>query len=61
MPFDIRAVDLFIAGTPFTPRPYIKGWNRIEGRVRVEEFERALRAEARDPSFKQMLLGSNAR
>src|SRR5262245_34171967 len=49
MPFDIKATELLIAGTPFSPKPFIKGWNRLEGRVRTEEFERALRAEARDP------------
>ena len=49
MPFDIKATELLMAGTPFLPKPFIKGWNRLEGRVRTEEFERALRAEARDP------------
>jgi hypothetical protein len=28
--------------------PVIKGWNRLEGRPRTADFERALRAEARD-------------
>jgi hypothetical protein len=28
--------------------PFIKGWNRLEGRPRTVDFERALRAEVRD-------------
>lgn len=39
-------VDL---GVPFTPRSFVRGWNRLEGRPRAEDFERALRAEVRDP------------
>src|SRR3954467_778749 len=47
MPFAIEAVQLL--GVPFTPKPVVEGWNRLEGRPRAENFERALRAEARDP------------
>jgi hypothetical protein len=36
-------------GTPFTSKPVVRGWNRLEGRPRAENFERALRAEVRDP------------
>ena len=49
MAFDIKAAAFFLEGRKFTPSPTIKGWNRLEGRVRQEEFDRALRAEARDP------------
>jgi hypothetical protein len=49
MPFDITAADLLLSSETFKPKPFFKGWNRLEGRVRTEEFERALRAEARDP------------
>jgi len=46
--FDLSA-ELLLESRPFFPKPFITGWNRLEGRVRTEEFERALRAEARDP------------
>jgi hypothetical protein len=49
MAFDIKASALLLDGIHFVPKPFITGWNRLEGRVRAEEFERALRAEARDP------------
>ena len=50
MPFDHElAAALLLPGETFRPKPYITGWNRVEGRPREEEFERALRAEARDP------------
>ncbi len=29
--------------------PLIRGWNRLEGRQRTEDFQRSLRAEVRDP------------
>lgn len=47
MPFAFKtiAVDL---GIPYEPAPVVRGWNRLEGRPRAENFERALRAEARD-------------
>lgn len=48
-PFDLKAADYMLPGVKFEPKPYIVGWNRLEGRVRQEEFTRALRAEARDP------------
>jgi hypothetical protein len=35
--------------TPFKPKTVVRGWNRLEGRPRAENFERALRAEVRDP------------
>jgi hypothetical protein len=48
MPFNhAAAVDLLVV--PPRDRPVIKGWNRLEGRPRAEDFERALRAEVRDP------------
>jgi len=48
-PFDLRAIEYMLPGVKFEPKPYIVGWNRLEGRIRQEEFTRALRAEARDP------------
>ena len=43
-------IDLATAVLLDPPRfvPLIKGWNRLEGRPRAVEFERALRAEVRD-------------
>src|SRR4029453_7239072 len=50
MPFDYQlSAELFLQNQTFRPKPFITGWNRLEGRVRMEEFERALRAEVRDP------------
>ena len=48
-PFDLKATEYMLPGVKFEPKPYIVGWNRLEGRIRQEEFTRALRAEARDP------------
>ena len=48
MPFVYTELQASL-GVPFTPKPIVKGWNRVEGRPRVEHFERALRAEVRDP------------
>jgi hypothetical protein len=48
MPFDVVALQTSM-GVTFTPKPIVKGWNRLEGRPRAENFERALRAEVRDP------------
>ena len=31
------------------PLPILHGWNRLEGRPRITDFERSLRAEVRDP------------
>ena len=31
------------------PVPTVKGWNRLEGRPRTEDFDETLRAEVRDP------------
>lgn len=47
MPFELQAVEA-VLGIPFDPKPIVRGWNRLEGRPRAENFERALRAEARD-------------
>jgi hypothetical protein len=47
MPFALEAVAIDL-GIPYTPAPVVRGWNRLEGRPRAENFERALRAEARD-------------
>jgi len=32
-----------------SPIPTIKGWNRLEGRPRTDDFDQTLRAEVRDP------------
>src|SRR5919106_5973685 len=32
-----------------SPMPAIKGWNRLEGRPRTDDFDQTLRAEVRDP------------
>ena len=46
-PFDINVAAAKLADLPkFVP--IIKGWNRLEGRPRSVDFERALRAEVRD-------------
>jgi len=49
--FDLKADAFMLRGVKFRPKPYIVGWNRLEGRVRQEEFTRALRAEVRDPMW----------
>jgi hypothetical protein len=47
MAFDYKAAAaLQLESRP--PVPFVKGWNRLEGRPRTVDFERALRAEARD-------------
>ena len=38
-----------LAIEPRRPLPLFRGWNRLEGRPRVTDFERSLRAEVRDP------------
>jgi hypothetical protein len=48
MPFELESLRASM-GVPFTPKPIVQGWNRLEGQPRGENFERALRAEARDP------------
>jgi hypothetical protein len=48
MPFEYAVVAELMEEEPLF-RPEIKGWNRLEGRPRNDDFERALRAEARDP------------
>ena len=47
MPFEYALVADFMFARPDF-QPDIKGWNRLEGRPRNVDFERALRAEARD-------------
>jgi hypothetical protein len=47
MTFDYAAAaSLRLFATP--DMPYIRGWNRLEGRPRTAEFARAMRAEVRD-------------
>ncbi len=48
MAFDYAAAAALLL-TPQSAVAVIKGWNRLEGRPRAVNFERALRAEARDP------------
>ena len=48
MPIEFNLVAELMLEPPLF-RPEIKGWNRLEGRPRNVDFERALRAEARDP------------
>lgn len=38
-----------LALEPRNPLPVIRGWERLEGRPRIDDFERSLRAEVRDP------------
>ena len=47
-PFEIKAATDLIRHNVFFP-PAIVGWNRLEGRPRTAQFDRALRAEVRDP------------
>ncbi len=47
MPFNIEVAATLLVEPPRYV-PLIKGWNRLEGRPRAVDFERALRAEARD-------------
>lgn len=47
MPFDYAAAKEFLL-VQAHPLPLVKGWNRLEGRPRAVDFERALRAEVRD-------------
>lgn len=50
MPFNPRLASLYtVVMQPRDPIPIIRGWNRLEGRPRSVDFERSLRAEARDP------------
>ena len=52
MALELAIVDrLLLSGQVFSPTPFIRGWSRLEGRVRAEDFARALRAEARDPMW----------
>jgi hypothetical protein len=47
MPFDLKVAESLLLREPRYV-PLIKGWNRLEGRPRAVDFERALRAEVRD-------------
>src|SRR5437763_11554305 len=47
MPFDTLKAEKLLSILPQYP-PIVKGWNRLEGRPRTVDFERALRAEVRD-------------
>lgn len=47
MAFDFKEVRA-VMRTTLTFPPAVTGWNRLEGRPRTEDFERALCAEARD-------------
>jgi hypothetical protein len=50
MPIDPRAAAVYnFTLSPRPSIPIIRGWNRLEGRPRSEDFERSLRAEVRDP------------
>ena len=48
MPLDTAKILPLLLEQPVF-HPTIKGWNRLEGRPRVPEFSRSLRAEVRDP------------
>src|SRR5262249_36226849 len=47
MAYDIKAASNLLIELPPFP-PIIRGWNRLEGRPRAVDYERALRAEVRD-------------
>jgi hypothetical protein len=50
MPIDLRAAAVYnFTLEPRQPFPLVRGWNRLEGRPRSEDFNRSLRAEVRDP------------
>ena len=50
MPVDLRAAAVYnFTLEPRQPFPVVRGWNRLEGRPRSEDFNRGLRAEVRDP------------
>ena len=50
MPASDRLERIYaLAVEPRKPLPLFRGWNRLEGRPRVADFERSLRAEVRDP------------
>ena len=49
-PINLRFAQVYnFVLQPRDPLPIIRGWNRLEGRPRSADFERSLRAEARDP------------
>src|SRR5438874_2611511 len=50
MPVNLRAAGVYnFTLAPRDPLPLVRGWNRLEGRPRSEDFERSLKAEVRDP------------
>ncbi len=49
MPFYEAVVNLIPLQLQPKIRPLIRGWNRLEGNARQEDFSRSLRAEIRDP------------
>jgi len=50
MPIDLLAAAVYnFTLEPRQPFPLVRGWNRLEGRPRSEDFNRGLRAEVRDP------------
>jgi hypothetical protein len=50
MPINLRAAQVYnLTLAPRTAVPLIRGWNRLEARPRGADFDRSLRAEARDP------------
>lgn len=53
MPFTAAFTNLKLSALMLAepPLPAVSGWNRLEGRTRERDFERALRAEIRDPMW----------
>ena len=50
MPINTRAAAVFnFTLRPRAPVPLIRGWNRLEGRPRSDDFSRSLKSEVRDP------------
>lgn len=47
---EVRLESVYaLALEPRKPVPLLRGWHRLEGRPRITDFERSLRAEVRDP------------
>ena len=47
---DLRLKNIYaLALEPRRAVPLLRGWNRLEGRPRIPDFERSLKAEVRDP------------
>jgi hypothetical protein len=50
MPLATRAANIYnVRLVPRDTVPFVRGWNRLEGRPRSADFARSLRAEVRDP------------